>query len=140
MRWGVSLGTILTEQQLQQTVGGLVKLFIPDFELAGLDSSVLVSVSQNLDKLLPAKVKATVQPFAFDCAKVVELGDVRENIITMSHRAGFLSVGSLTGTVEALRAIAGNPSATLDQLPIVGRTMAFIFSKDHLELRKRLGI
>ncbi len=140
IRWGISLATILTEQQLQQTIGGLVKLFVPDFKPAGLDPSVLVSVSKNLDSVLSAKIKAIVQPFAFDCAKVVELGDVRENIITMSHRAGFLSAGSLTGSVEALRAIAGNPSAPIDQLPVVGRMMSFIFSKDHLELRKRMGI
>ena len=140
IRWGISLATILTEQQLQQTIGGLVKLFIPDFQLAGMEPSALVSVSKNLDSLLSAKVKAIVQPFAFDCAKVVELGDIRENIITMGHRAGFLSAGSLTGAVKALRAIAGNPSATLAQLPVVGLMMAFIFSKDHLELRKRMGI
>ncbi len=140
IRWGISLATILTEQQLQQTIGGLVKLFIPDFQPAGMDPSVLVSVSQNLDSVLSAKVKAIVQPFALDCAKVVELGDIRENIVTMGHRAGFLYAGSLTGSVEALRAIVGNPSATLDQLPVVGRMMAFIFSKDHLELRKGLGI
>ncbi len=140
IRWGISLATILTEQQLQQTIGGLVKLFIPDFQPAGVDPSVLVSVSKNLDSVLSAKVKAIVQPFAFDCAKVVELGDIRENIITMGHRAGFLSAGSLTGSVEAFRAIVGNPLAPLDQLPVVGRMMAFIFSKDHLELRKGMGI
>ena len=140
IRWGISLATILTEQQLQETIGGLVKLFVPDFKPAELDPSLLVSVSKNLDSVLSAKIKAIVQPFAFDCAKVVELGDVRENIITMGHRAGFLSAGSLTGSVEALRAIAGNPSAPLDQLPVVGRMMSFIFSKDHLELRKGMGI
>ncbi|MDD5308790.1 MAG: hypothetical protein PHU25_15860, partial [Deltaproteobacteria bacterium] len=140
LRMGVALGTVLPEDSLHALIAGLVRLSIPSFVMRGADPRAVDAMAAQLKEAIPARVLEHIQPFGFDCASALERSDLVEQMAAVGHRAGFMAAGSMTGALAGLRACAASPDAGLATLPGAGRLMAFVFSKDHLELRRRLGL
>jgi len=139
-RNGLSLATMLTNEQLRLLIACCCKLSIPSFELGGIDPRVL---NQEVERLKPAfsgKLIERIQPLAFDCGAALDHPQLRESSMTVGHRTGFVAAGTLSATVGALRVISGQPAMPLGKVPGVGRLMSFVFSKVHVELRQRMGI
>jgi tetratricopeptide (TPR) repeat protein len=141
VRSGLALATLMPEDRLRRVVAGLVKLCVPSAtpppDIAPEDLEREIS---ELKQVVPANALGQIQPLAFDCNTALEHSDLKQNLLTVGHRTGFLAAGSLTAAIEGLRVISGQKSAGLGQLSGVGRLVSFVFSKDHLELRQRLGL
>jgi hypothetical protein len=140
LRMGVALGTVLPEDRLHALVAGLVRLAVPSFALKGVDPRAVETMAAQLKESLPSRALEHIQPFAFDCASALERTDLVEHMLAIGDRAGFMAAGSLSGAIAGLRACRVVPGADLGELPGAGRLMAFVFSKDHLELRRRLAL
>jgi tetratricopeptide (TPR) repeat protein len=140
LRMGVALGTVLPEDGLHALVAGLVRLSIPSFTPKGGDPRAADAMAAQLKEALPARVAEHIQPFGFDCASALERSDLVEQMAAIGNRAGFMAAGSMTGALAGLRACTADPDAELAGLRGAAKLMAFVFSKDHLELRRRLAL
>ncbi|MBW2276508.1 MAG: hypothetical protein JRF63_03385 [Deltaproteobacteria bacterium] len=140
-RSGLALATLLPEERLRSLIAALVRMSIPsattppDISAADIEREIA-----SLKEVVPERAIDQIQPLAFDCNAALEHPNVRQSILTIAHRAGFVSAGSLTSAIAGLRAIGGQPAGPLAQLPGAGRLLAFVFSKDHLEVRQHMGL
>jgi len=140
-RSGLALATLLPEERLRAMLAALVKLSIPSAATPpDIRAEDIEREAAALREAVPESAIAQIQPLAFDCNAALEHPNVGQSILTIAHRAGFVSAGSLTSAIAGLRAIGGQPAGPLAQLPGAGRLLAFVFSKDHLEVRQRMGL
>jgi tetratricopeptide (TPR) repeat protein len=140
-RSGLALATLLPEDRLRRTVAGLVRLCVPSAAPPpGIKPEELEQEIAALKQVVPEKVLAQIQPLAFDSNAALEHPNLRDNVLTIGHRAGFIAAGSLTAAFAGLRSFTGATTTGLAGLPGADRLVAFVFSKDHLELRQRMGL
>jgi tetratricopeptide (TPR) repeat protein len=140
-RSGLSLATLLDEERLRRLVAALVRMCVPSAALPeDVDDKAVEGEIAALREVVTERALAQIQPLAFDCNAALEHADVKQSILSIAHRVGFISAGSLTAAVTGLRAISEQPDGPLAQLPGAGRLLAFVFSKDHLEVRQRMGL
>ncbi|MCK9461188.1 MAG: hypothetical protein M0R80_16295, partial [Proteobacteria bacterium] len=139
-RNGLALATMLTNEQLRLLVACCVKLSIPSFELPGVDPRALNTEVERLRPAITAKLVERIQPLSFDCAPALEHAQLRESVMAVGDRAGFMSAGTFSAAITALRVLSGRQTAPFEQVPGLGRLMQFVFSKIHVELRQRMGI
>lgn len=140
-RAGLGLATLLPEDRLRRLIAALVRLCVPSAApMPGIRTEDLEREVAALREIVPERAIAQIQPLAFDCNAALEHADVKQSLLSIAHRAGFISAGSLTSAIEGLRAISGQPAGSLSELPGAGPLMAFVFSKDHLEVRQRMGL
>ncbi len=139
-REGLALATIVEENRLRLLVAGLVRLAVPGYEAPGLDQGELDEEVAFLRRSIPEKVIARVAPFAFECGSALKSPTVRQNLLTIAHRIGLVTTGSLSGALRSMAAEHGRPVTPLALVPGIGSVVSFTFSKDHLELRHRTGI
>ncbi|HUT77441.1 MAG TPA: hypothetical protein VM285_07130, partial [Polyangia bacterium] len=139
-REGLALATIVTEDRLRRLIAGLVRLAVPGSATAGIEPGELEEEVAFLRRALSDKIITRVAPFAFECGSALERPAMRRNLITIAHRVGFVTTGSLTGALGALAVEHGRPPIPLALLPGSGSLISFVFSKDHLELRRRIGL
>jgi len=139
-RSGLSMATLLDEARLSMIIAAVVRLSVSGYALPGMNPAVLEKAAAALRPAIPAKVIAQIQPFAFDCSSALERADLKQNVLAIGNRAGFLGAGSLSGAVRAMTTVGAGRHAGMADLPGIGPLMSFVFSKDHLELRKRMGL
>jgi len=140
VRHGLSLALMLPPAQLVQTAAALTKLSIPSLTVPDLDPGELDATAARIREAVPEKLLGQITPFAFDCQNALAVPDLAIAINSVGQRAGFMGAGSLTGAFQGLRVAAGQPTGPLATLPGAGRLMSFVFSKDHLELRRQMGL
>jgi len=140
-RSGLALATLLPEDRLRRIVAALVRLCVPS---AGTPSDIRAEDLEReiaaLREVVPERALAQIQPLAFDCSAALEHADVKQSLLTVAHRVAFISAGSLTSAIAGLRLLGERPTGTLAELPGAGRLLGFVFSKDHLEVRHRMGL
>jgi hypothetical protein len=140
-RSGLGLATLLPEDRLRRLIAALVRLCVPStVPPPDIRSEDLEREVEALREIVPERAIAQIQPLAFDCSAALEHSGVKHSLLTIAHRAGFISAGSLTSAVEGLRAVSGQGAVDLSALPGAGTLMTFVFSKDHLEVRQRMGL
>jgi tetratricopeptide (TPR) repeat protein len=139
-REGLALATILPEDRLRRVVAGMVKLAVPGFAPPGIDPAAVDEEVAALRRAVPEKTAARVAPFAFESGSALERPHLGRNLLAIAHRMGFATAGSLSGALRALAAEHDRPVAPLSLLPGAGSVIAFAFGKDHLELRRRMGV
>lgn len=139
-RSGLSLATLLDDARLTRVIASLVKVSVPAFNMDGLDPRALEAEAASLRQGIPSKLLAHIQPFAFDCSTALENTKLKEIMLSAGLRAGFLGAGSMSGAIRGLAISHGASNAPVAQLPGIGRLLTFVFGKDHLELRRKMGI
>jgi tetratricopeptide (TPR) repeat protein len=139
-RMGLGLATVMTNEQLRLLAACCVKLSVPSFDIGGIDPKVLALEIERLRPAVSGKLVERIQPLAFDCGAALEHPHLRDSVATVGHRTGFVATGTLSAAVTALRIVSGRTAVPFGQVPGVGRLMSFVFSKDHIELRQRMGI
>ncbi len=137
---GLGMATMLPEPRLRRLVAALVRISVPSYSSSEIEESALEAEAATLREAVSGKLLARLQPFAFECSSALEHPDLREGVLSVGRRTGFLAAGSLEGAVAGLQAEQGAPGADLSRLPGAGRLMEFVFSKTHQELRRRMGL
>ncbi|MDJ0763917.1 MAG: hypothetical protein QNJ97_13130 [Myxococcota bacterium] len=140
MRLGLSLATLFPDEQLIRLLSGVVRVFVPGFVPSGMSDAEIEQATRRLSKAGLDRVTDQIRPFAFDCTDVLNRGSLVEQCLAVGYRAGFLSAGSLLGGLAGLSNLTSTLSGSLSDLPGAGALLAFVFSKDHLELRLRIGL
>ncbi len=140
IRLGLALATVLPETRLRSLVGAAVRLSIRDFSPTGIKAAAIEADVAKLREALPGRIVDQIRPFAFDCTDALGRATLGAELRDIGNRAGFVGAGSLTGAVTALRQINRTLTGPISKLPGVGAMMAFVFSRDHIELRTRMGI
>jgi tetratricopeptide (TPR) repeat protein len=140
LRFGLSLATVLPLDRLRIIYAGIVRLSIPDYAPKGINAREVEKESSRIREVLNPRIFERIHPFAFDCTDAVNMEDTGQQILGVGYRAGLMGAGSLSGAVKGLRVALGKPEGSLGELPGAGQMMAFVFSRDHIELRRRLGI
>jgi hypothetical protein len=140
IRQGLSLATVVPSDRLRTLLAGVVRLFVSDFCPPGITPSAVEQAAALLGQSLPGRSRDAVQQFAFDCAEALGEEDLDEQIVNVGHRAGFVASGALTAAIDALCATTGVARQPLSGIPGAALLISFVFSKDHLELRRRLGL
>jgi hypothetical protein len=131
---------MLSPKQLRTLLAAIIRVTISDYIAPGMDGGQVSSIATKLRETLSENRLTQIKPFAFDCADAMKDKDLESKIMNIGNRVGFISAGSLSEAVQALRAATGHSSGPLATLPGAGQLMSFVFSKDHLELRHKLGI
>jgi hypothetical protein len=139
-RMGLSLATLMSDEQLRLLAACCIKMSVPSLEIGGVDPRALGQEIERLRPVISGKLIDRIQPLAFDCGEALAHQRLRDSVAAVGHRAGFVAAGTLSAGINALRAIAGRNGAPLDQVPGLARLMSFVFSKLHIELRQRMGI
>ena len=140
VRSGVALATLLDEQKLVRVIAAIVKVSVPGFEVQGLDPKAVEAESASLRQGMSSKLLAHIQPFSFDCGEALRTPRLKEMMLSIGLRAGFLGAGSFSGAIAGMTRSHGLERVPMDRLPGVGNLLSFVFGKDHLELRKRMGL
>ncbi|MFO8074110.1 MAG: hypothetical protein R6V85_19800 [Polyangia bacterium] len=137
---GLGMATMLPEPRLRRLVAALVRISVPSYSSPEIEESALEAEAATLRESVSGKLLARLQPFAFECSSALEHPDLREGVLSVGRRAGFLAAGSLEGAIAGLRVEQGATSADLSRLDGAGELMEFVFSKTHQELRRRMGL
>ncbi|MCP4679553.1 MAG: tetratricopeptide repeat protein [Deltaproteobacteria bacterium] len=140
IRLGLSLATVLRSKDLRRLFGAVVSLSTSGYVPKGLDKREVESTAARIRTTLPSKTLDQIRPFAFDCQAAIDRATLRAEILDVGYRTGFIGAGSIRGAFVGLRTLFGLPRSSLSELPGAGRLMSFVFSRDHIELRTRMGI
>lgn len=140
IRMGLSISTLFPPDPLRTLLAAAIRYSIPNFVPKGIKESDVAAAESKLREAVPSKIHEQIRPFAFDCSNALNEPNMAANILSVGVRSGFMGAGSLTGAINGLRGITGVMSGSLKELPGAGQLMSFVFSKDHIELRRRLGI
>ena len=103
-------------------------------------SNIRDSFSAASREALSQNTLHMIHPFSFDCTDALGLSELPSHILSVGERVGFMASGSLSDAIAALRAISARNDGPLSEVPGSGRLMTFVFSRDHIELRQRLGL
>ncbi len=140
IQMGLSLGTILGDDELRAILTGISRLAVEDFEPKHPSPDEFLTKPEKMRQLLSPETIQRIHPFTVDCMNALEQQDLIDQLLEIGYRAGFIYSGSLSTSVNALRTGAGKPAGRLAGIPGAGRLMSFVFSRDHVELRRQLGI
>jgi hypothetical protein len=137
---GLSLATMLSENQLRTVLTGMARLAFPDHAPAQLKRLDALADPARLRGLFSPEVLRYIQPFAGDCIDAMDNPQFVQQMLDIGNRAGFIFCGSLGAAVTGLRLAVSRPDGRLAEAPGLGRLMSFVFSRNHMELRRRMGI
>jgi tetratricopeptide (TPR) repeat protein len=142
LRHGFALSTLLPEERLRTLLGAALGLVVRDLVPRGVEPSTLKRETARVAEAMPPKVIDQIRPFAFDCTDALDQKDLVADMAEIGARTGLIGAGSLTAAVRGFRAINADAprKGPLSELPGAGRLMHFVFSRDHIELRVRMGI
>lgn len=133
---GLSLATVVPASTLGAALSAVIQVIVPSATVP----SEANAFSERIAEAMSGKVKAQIQPFAFDFQDDIGELDVPQLMREAADRAGLLGCGSLWNAVSALRLIYAMPDAPLGELPGYGALVAFCLSKAHLDLRESMGV
>ncbi|MEO6955090.1 MAG: hypothetical protein ABI321_25040 [Polyangia bacterium] len=113
---GLAVPLRLDPQALAALVAGVVRQFVPDFQPAGIDATLISAEAARITKLLPKKLLGELHAFALECATPsFDLLAISAGLAAAADRAGLLACGApgpaLTmlermGAADAARALA----------------------------------
>jgi tetratricopeptide (TPR) repeat protein len=137
---GLCLATVVSPDRFRRLLAGVIRLSIKDHVPQGMAFSEVEPYYKKVQNLISGRTIDQIRPFAFDCIDPLGRDSLVAELLGIGVRSGFLGAGSLSGAVKAMRMIVGRPEAPLSRLPGAGSLLAYVFSKDHIELRVRMGI
>ncbi|MCP4602914.1 MAG: hypothetical protein GY847_20760 [Proteobacteria bacterium] len=140
IRLGLSLATVIPPDRLRCLLSSVVRLSVRDFLPKGISENDVVSATERVREVLSDKKIQQIRPFAFDCTDALDNSTLGSSIVDIGYRAGFIGSGSLSSSIAALGAIVGRRTDRLSDMPGWGQLIAFVFSRDHMEIRTRLEI
>ena len=130
---------ILTAYGDHELVREAADLPIMAYLIKPVNEKELLATSKKIQKAVPKEELQLLTPSVHGLIEALEHDDLIDQLKHVGYRTGFLAAGSLTDAIEGLRALHGIKKGPLEALPGAGLLMAFVFSRDHIELRKRFG-
>lgn len=124
----------LPTDDLGVLVGGLVRLYVPDYVSIGIAEKLIVAEAQRLQKLIPRKLQAQLLPFVLECSSTaLDLATVPETLSLCGNHAGLLCCGSLASAHAALRRFGAAAEPQLKEL------LRFAVGDEFAEMRRLVG-
>lgn len=139
-RLGLGLATVVPPERLRLLLAGAVRMLSDGYFLRDMDEAETIRAMKEISPFISDEVRRRIQPFALDSSAALASPSLCRDIFAAGYRSGFVAAGSLIGAADGLRAFHADDETALSRLPGIGSIMAFAFSRDHAELRKRLGI
>jgi tetratricopeptide (TPR) repeat protein len=130
--------------QLMALVAGILRQYMPDFELTDVPPAELLEQTKNVAKVLPRKLKQDLMPFAVEFTSLGNHAVLQADIRAAANRAGLLACGDLGAALRVILRSQGLP----DDRPLaqVGKKVAeveqllrFAVSEEYFDLRRRIG-
>jgi hypothetical protein len=132
----LSVPAQLSPSEFGNLLVGVLRLFRPDFQPAGLDPAAVAAEQQRLRKLVSGGMLQELAPYAIECASpMFDHMRIYGGIQHTGNRAGLVAAGSLVTAISAL----GHPDVRdLEQDPSLAELARFAVSDDHVLLRQIL--
>ncbi|HEY5949783.1 MAG TPA: hypothetical protein VIV40_30015 [Kofleriaceae bacterium] len=128
----LSIAARLPPDDLGVLVIGLLRMFIADFPLGGLDEGLIATQTQKLKRLIPTGLASELRPFAYAIDPLAfSYHDVARDLRVAGLRGGLIASGSVMAGLNILAAQAGTDVPSFLADPVAQGLVSFALSEDH---------
>jgi tetratricopeptide (TPR) repeat protein len=121
-------------------LGGVIRQFVPDFQLPGVSPSAIAEQASRAAKHLSRKLRQEVMPFAMESSGALDLDALRAGIQDGVNRVGLIASGSAAAALRVILTAAGAPigAASVRRIPEAQALLEFALSDEHDDLVRAL--
>ncbi len=135
-RLGLTLVTCLDDEDLLDILSAATGLMDSRYH----STRNITTLKTKLKEVIPENVLMQLMPFSGPCQEALNIADLPAYIRNVGHRFGFMCAGNLEGAFDGLKLVSAKHSDRLANVEGLGLLTAFVFSSDHIQVRKRMGL